>query len=314
MQRIFLLAVFAARLPVICCAQQPSPSFAETLAGMSRPDRATRHAAFDNIYGIIMAGQDPDKAGDYSEILANFFARYPQWAEAIKVGLIGLLSADSPAFEDPAAQPGTEAENDTLYWATEIYLVAALQDDRAIPALVGAGSNSAAMGRVLDYGRKALPLVLKELDNPDRFVQSFAFSIAAEIMRADSDPVMHAELLRLVTAGLINQNDLIRRDALWVIEERMPISDQRQLIPALERVARKDPSRGGEPRYPNRIAARRLLDAIKGPPRRHRIALSATAVWWQIATAAHHCKNLSGEYTISGGRRKRRHFCSAAWL
>lgn len=116
---------------------------------MQSPDRPIRQAGLEDLWKIIF-----QESGDFaglSDGLNSFFVRNPQLADAVRLGLIQSLAAENKRIWDlkssarnPAIAATPEPESDEAegaedeFYPTVIELVAALDDERTIPALVGA--------------------------------------------------------------------------------------------------------------------------------------------------------------------------------
>ena len=269
MQLTLCLCVFASALPAVAEAQQSASlgsRVSAVLARVASSDLTTREAAFDDMLTLIYEGQKQNRASGDTDALANFLASHPDQAGRVKLGLINLLNADNGLFMDPKTPPGTYTEGDTEHYAEVVDAVSSLNDERAIPALVGAMTTGGmATGGLLKYGQKSLGPVLEKLGDPDPMVRSSAIDVAVAILLMTDDPASHARILALVKPALKDSEFLIRTSAISAIER---LSDREQFVPALEELAQHDPFKlpgraddGGE-LYPIRLKAKRLLDEI----------------------------------------------------
>ena len=231
---------------------------------MASQDMATRHAGLDNFIKMISKGQELAFDPEYPRVLATFFDQHPDQIEPVKLGLIDLLQADNNAFTDRKAAPGTYTERDTEHWATAIGLVSSLNDERAIPVLVGAMTTGGmAMNGILKYGQKALEPVLSKLNDPDPLVRSRALATAIVILQMKNDRASHARVVSIIRAGLTDVEFLVRSSALGAIET---LADKAQFVPALQGIRDHDPFIvPGQTNYPLRTRADRLLQEITKP-------------------------------------------------
>ena len=275
MRLTLCLCVFASALPAVAEVQQSASlgsRVSGVLARMASPDLETREAAFDDMVTLIYEGQKQDRGSGDTDALASFLASHPDQADRVKLGLINLLNADNGLFMDPKTPPGKYTEGDTEHYAEVVDAVSVLNDERAIPALVGAMTTGGmAVGGLLKYGQKSLGPVLEKLGDPNPLVRSEAINTAVTILLMKDDAAAHARILALIQPALKDNEFLIRSSAIFAIER---LKDREQFMPALEELAQHDPFKlpgkaddGGE-LYPIRLQAKRLLDEIAkhGPP------------------------------------------------
>lgn len=231
------------------------------LARMTSPDLRIREAAFNDLQTAI--SQDQKQADDYPDALAAFLARHLDEADRIKVGLINLLRSDNDLFVNSGApRNASYTEDDSEHYARVIEAVVALDDERAIPSLVGAMSTGGIASRgLLRYGEKALGPVMDQLNVPDPLIRSSAVSVAAAILRTMTDAAAHAQMLALIQDALADPEFLVRSAAVYAIDNLS--WDRRQFAPVLEKIARQDPFIApGQTDYPLRVRAKKLLESI----------------------------------------------------
>jgi len=263
------LQTYVCLLSAACHAQQPATldsKITSTLTRMTSKDVATRNTALDDLVVLIAEGQQLGFDPVYGDVLATFLKRYPEQANRVKLGLI--LQMGNDAFINDKNAPGTYTEHDSEHYAQTIGMVASLDDDRAIPALVGAmttgGMASAGVGK---YGQKALGPVLSQLNNPDPLVRSTAVSMAITILRIKNDRASQSQILGLIRTAIRDPEYVLRSSAVSAIEN---LSDQKQfvsalqdLMPALQDMSRHDPYLSSfANRYPLRERATKLLEKI----------------------------------------------------
>ena len=209
---------------------------------------------------MISEGQKLEFDPVYPPLLANFFARYPDQADRLKMGLINLLKADDDAFIKFG--PGAYTEDDSEHYAQAIDLVSSLDDERAIPALVGAMTTGGmATGGLLKYGQKALGPVLNELNDKNPLVRSTAVAMAIAILKMKNDPSSLAQILGLIRMAIRDPEFLLRSAALYAIDDLA--EDREEFVPVLQDMAEHDPfTISRENRYPMRDRAKSLLEKI----------------------------------------------------
>ncbi len=212
---------------------------------------------------VIAEGQKLGHDPAYGDVLAAFLKRHPEQANRITLGLIGLLQMGNEAFINDKSPPTAYTENDSEHYAQAIGIVASLDDERTIPALVGAMTTGGmAAGGLLKYGPKALGPVLKELNNPNPLIRSSAVSAAIAILKRNNDSTSHAQNLRLIQGAINDKEFLLRSSALWAIDG-LAKEDQGQFLPALRRMAQQDPfSTTDGRRYELRDRSQKILDKI----------------------------------------------------
>jgi len=251
-------------ISVVCRAQQPAAlenQIADVLARMASKEVATRNAALENLIAVIAEGHQLGFDPAYGDVLATFLKRHAAQADRVKLGLIDLLNRGNDAFVNASPVPAIYTENDSEHYAISIEMVASLNDERAIPALVGAMTTGGMATRgLLKYGDKALGPVLGELNNPNPLVRGSAFRTGIEILKIKNDAVSHARVLGMIRAAIVDQTSLIRDNALWAIERLAP-EDQGQFLAVLQEMAQGDPFFNSD-HYPLRDRARNLLEMV----------------------------------------------------
>ena len=231
------------------------------LVRMASSDRGTRNSAFDDLIGVITEGQQVGFDPEYSRFLDAFLARHPEQADRVKLGLINLLKADNV---DTTPQPAEDtSEDNSDHYAQAIEIVASLDDERAIPALIGAMTTGGmATEGLMKYGPKALRPVLSELNSSNSLVRVSAFMTAFKILKGTSDGASHVQMLSLIHTAITDADGLMRETALWAIEN-LATGDQGQFVPVLQEMAERDPFiLPGQTHYRLRDRAKKLLDKI----------------------------------------------------
>lgn len=273
----FLLA--ALTMSVIAGAQRSAPidsKVSSIIDRMKDRDLSERESAFDDMMKVVseeQASEEQNQAelSGRANVLTSFFTLHPDQAEKIKLGLIQLLNSEDDEFvKRKNAAPGRHTEEDGEYYAEVIGTVSSLDDERAIPALVGAMTTGGMAQRgLLKYGDRALEPVLAQLKNPDPLVRSVAVSAGVHILRKHDDPASRVRIRDIIQSSLKDSNLVVRGSAVQEIE---CIDERVEFVPLLEKLAVTDPAKlpgraldggDGEEFYPVRYDARRVLRDIQ---------------------------------------------------
>jgi hypothetical protein len=258
-------------ISMVCRAQESvslDSQVTTVLGRMANSDMATRHAGFDDFIKMISDGKKLGFDPEYPNILATFLARHPDQADRVTLGLVNLLQADDNAFTDRKIAPGTYRENDSEHWAAVLDLVSCLNDERTIPALVGAmTAGGGSCKGLLQYGQKPLGPVLSKLNDPDPLVRSRALGVGITILRMKNDAASQAQILSLIRTAVHDSEYALRSAALYQIDnlhdQKQFVPALREFVPALQDMAQRDPfSIPRENRYPLRDRAKKLLEEI----------------------------------------------------
>ena len=178
---------------------------------------------------------------DTAETLSNFFARRPQQANEVKLSLIKLLKTEDNTFVARTnAKPGTYTEEDGEYYAQVIDTVSSLDDERVIPALVGAITTGGMAQRgLLQYGDKALVPVLDQLKNPDA-VRATALGMGIKLLEKHNDLASHVHITDLILSSLRDSDGVVRGHAVREID---CLADREDFLSALQQIAKADPDK-----------------------------------------------------------------------
>ncbi|HXY23038.1 MAG TPA: HEAT repeat domain-containing protein [Candidatus Acidoferrum sp.] len=250
----------------------PTSTVSVALTRMQSKNLRTREAGFDELMTALASdeggqAQPPDTA----EVLTRFFSGHPSQAEQVKVGLIRLLEKENKTFiTDKSVPPGSYTEDDSEYYASVIDAVSSLNDDRTIPALVGAMTTGGMAQRgLLKYGDKALGPVLEQLKNPDALVRASALGMSITLLEARNDPESHKRTVDLIRSALADSASVVRAHA---VREIGCLNERQEFVPTLENIAKTDPEKfpgkaldggDGEEFYPVRYDAQRVLRDIQ---------------------------------------------------
>lgn len=240
----------------------------DILNRMKSTDLPTREAAFSDMNSLVSRDQLQGSVKSERGI-RGFLVRHPEQADSVKLGLIHLLSSENDLFVR-SKNPGPLTEEDGEYYAEVIDVVSSLDDERAIPALVGAMTTGGMAQRaLLRYGTKSLGSVLEQLTNPDPLVRSVAVSTGIHILRKGTDPSSRKQIDDIVKLSLKDPDLVVRGSAVQEID---CLGDREEFVPTLEQLAKNDPAKlpgkaldggdGGE-FYPVRYDARRILRDIQ---------------------------------------------------
>jgi len=255
-------------------AQQASnnPNLSDIVSRMENADLSARQAAFNDLTTRIASEEHSYSQGEpSSDALRKFFARHPDQADKIKLALIHLLDTENhPIIQDKNPSPNADAEEESEHYSALIDTVASLDDERAIPALIGAMTTGGMAERgLLKYGDNALGPLRDALKNPDALVRATALGISLTILKKKKDPASHSEVVSLIHVSLKDSSFVVRGHAVQEID---CLDDRRDFVPILEQIAKTDPDKmpgkaldggDGDEFYPVRYDARRVLRDIE---------------------------------------------------
>ena len=202
----------------------------------------------------------------------EFFSRHPDKVEQVKVGLIQLLMKENGTFiaSDKKAPLRNLTEEDGEYYAEVIDVVSSLNDERSIPALVGAMTTGGMAQRgLLKYGDKALEPALEQLKNPDALVRAVALGMSVTLLEKRNDPTSRKRAVDIIRSSLTDSAAVVRGHA---VREIGCLDERQEFLPILEKIAKTDPERlpgkaldggDGDEFYPVRYDARAVLRDIK---------------------------------------------------
>jgi hypothetical protein len=242
---------------------------------MKSADLHTKIVAFDELMTVVQSeasGQQAVESESRADILSGFLARNPEQSEAVKLGLIQMLTAENHLFIESKVPPPAAHEEDDVsgHYADLIYVVSSLDDERTIPALIGAMTTGGMAQRGLQkYGDKALGPVTQQLKNPDALVRATALEVSVGLLRMHDDVAAKTRVRELLLASISDPEPVVRRQAIRNID---CLEERQEFVPILEQVAKTDPVKrpgkaddGGETDgfYPVRFEARRALRHIR---------------------------------------------------
>jgi hypothetical protein len=206
-----LVLLAALQLP----AQQttgPHPTVSGVVQGMKSPKWGQRSEAF----------------GEAAELLASSDTS-PKDADLLRLGIIQLLSHENKGGlkepDDVKAENYGEGygENKSEYYAGLIEFVASFNDERAIPALLGAaGSGGMATRAVARFGKRALsPIFAQERGQDPRRAEGALFVIRDMLeFGLVSDPDSQLRIKNALRSALGSPDGSVRYSAMAAIAIR----------------------------------------------------------------------------------------------
>jgi len=199
-------------------------------------------------------------------------------SERLELGIIQLLITenalanvpDDEAVKRSAKMAKGEVETeDEEYYPSLVGFVANMNDERAIPALVGAMpyANDAA-GALLRFGDKAVGPVLDQLKSRNALLRTSALNMAIS-MEGRNQSVSPPRIREMLRSALADPVAVVRSNA---VDEIACLDDRKDFVPTLEKLAKTDPVHwkgreddgvDGDQFYPVRFDARRALREIQ---------------------------------------------------
>jgi hypothetical protein len=251
---------------------QQSPSLdarvSHILARMKDKHLSTREAAFSDMMGLLSEERPQAWESGQAEVIASFFARHPDQADRVKLGLIQLLGLENETFTK--GKPGSLTEDDTDYYAEVVRTVSTLNDERNIPALTGAMTTGGmAQQAIYQHGDKALAPVLEQLKSSDPLAQSSALRMSFALLAKRGGPASLAQIRALILAYVKAPSEPSRRIAVQEID---CLDDRQNFVPLLTEISRTDPEKrpgkalddgDADGFYPVRADARQVLRDIQ---------------------------------------------------
>lgn len=199
-------------------------------------------------------------------------------SECIKLGIIQLLIKENGLANVPDDEQakwaakmakGEVETEDEEYYPSLVGFVADMNDERAIPALVGATPYASdATGALLRFGDKAVGPILDQLKSRNALLRVSALSMAID-MEGQNGSVSPARIKEMLWAALTDPDSVVRSHAVNEIACR---DDRQDFVPVIEKLAKTDPVHfkgreddgvDGDQFYPVRFDARRALGTIK---------------------------------------------------
>ena len=224
---------------VLAMAQQASsarPAVASVLGRMKSPSRAERARASD----------------EASDLLGSTNAS-PDDVDQLRLGIIQLLIKENNGGlkePDDGAKQGSvnsngagdegDGEEESDYYSGLIGFVADLNDERAIPALLGAaGTGGMATRGIARFGKKALDPTLKQTGSQDSDLAHGAVFVIREMVKMHTvgDPDSHLRIKSALRSALASPKYRVREAAIGAIEY---LDDREEFVPILKEIAERD--------------------------------------------------------------------------
>jgi hypothetical protein len=267
-------AFLALAIATLTSAQEPPlirGRVEDILARMKSTQLSARERAFDDLMLLVSEDDHQTRVGGSASTLATFLVRHPDQADSVKLGLIQLLSSSNDLFVvGKNVENEVYTENDSGHYADFIDTVASLDDERAIPALVGAMTTGGIAKRgLLKYGDKALGPVMEQLKNEDPLVRAAALGMSISLLKPKKDSPSRQRVLELVRSALADPASVVRGHAIREID---CLEERQEFLPVLKQMSRDDPEKfprrtaDGSPAqdfYPVRYDAQRVLGDIR---------------------------------------------------
>jgi hypothetical protein len=180
----------------------------------------------------------------------------PQEDERLRLGMIQLLLKESTGgLKEPDDEPQADApENDDGYHGEEkgdyysglISVVAGMNDERAIPALLAAaGSGGIATRPIAGFGKKALDATLAQIESKDPDRATGALHVVRDMLefRTVSDAESLVRIKNTLRSALSSPEYRVRMNAMASIEY-LQDRDREEFVPILREIAAHDPYNG----------------------------------------------------------------------
>lgn len=238
------------------------------LVQMGSENQPIRKAAFREMLNLVLQGKSPGEVSLYPEALSGFFSKNHDEADRVRTGFVHLLATENAVIHSGPQINSTRTEDDSEYYAQVIAVVSSLNDEQAIPALMGAITSGGMATRGLArFGDKTLGPVLDQLQNQDPMTRSASLFTVRNMlkMRTLTSPSSHDRVRSAIRSSLEDPESVVRSSAISALEY---LDSREEFVLALKVLAEHDPAKlpgsaddGGE-LYPVRLKARRLLNKI----------------------------------------------------
>jgi hypothetical protein len=237
-------------------AQQPNtvPPVSRTLEDMKSRAWTERSQAFDKASELLASGK-----------------LSPSDSDRVKLGIIQLLIAENTRANVPDNETLKHEDevDDEEYYPSLISFVVGMNDERAIPALVGAMPYASdAAGALQRFGDKAVGPILDQLKSRNALLRASVLSMAVT-MEGQNAAVSQPRIREMLRAALTDPDSAVRGTA---VNEIACLDDRQDFVPLLDKLAKTDPAHfkgreddgvDGDQFYPVRFDARRALRAIQ---------------------------------------------------
>lgn len=252
---------------------------------LSAQQTGTTHPAVSSVLDRMNSASrtEREKAfGEAGELLGSD-ATSPPDVNRLHLGIIRLLLRENSESlkeqnEVKEASPANgeagvvEDEEESDYYSVLVSFVADLNDERAIPALLGAANTGGIATRgVARFGKRALDPTLAQVRGANADLAEGALWVIRDMLefRLVRDPESHLRIKDALRSALRSSQFGVRVSAMGAIEY---LDDREEFVPLLKEVAERDPVKiagqrpddGGDNGefYPARFDARRLLRKI----------------------------------------------------
>jgi len=161
--------------------------------------------------------------------------------ERLRLGVIQLLVMENND-RTPVAND-SEGEENGEYHASLIGFVAGLNDERAIPALLGAvNTGGIACRGVARFGKKALDPTLLQVKGQDSEMATGALFVIRDMLELHtvSDAESRLRIKAAVRSALASPDGGVRDSAIVVSEY---LDDREEFVPVLKEIAEHDPEK-----------------------------------------------------------------------
>jgi hypothetical protein len=249
---ILLASVGLAQLHAARSQVMSEATLETSLRAFSASSWNERAVAFYTILASAAPRGFRENAAAVRKGLLTFLEEHSQKSDQIKRALIGLLETENTQAR-PNATPRL-TEQYTAYWGDVAGAVAALRDDRAIPALVAIiSSGDLVTDGLAALGSRAVPAVVGRIDDPDPIVRQSVARMLSEVLdpaigSVPTDPASTDVVKKALIHCAADSNEWVRVSALPGLG-RLPGNDVTGL---LRRIAETDPFvRAGRPGEPS---------------------------------------------------------------
>ncbi len=262
MRAVFFAAIIFVSVNQLTAQEMShTPSTSDMLVGMKSSKWIDRSKAFEQASEALA-----------SERLSS------NDSERLKLAIIQLLMKENDLANIPDDEQakwsaklakGEVETEDEEYYPSLISFVVGINDERAIPALIGAMPYASdATGALLRFGNKALGPILEQLKSRNALLRISALEMAIT-MEGQNELVSPARIREMLRSALNDPDSGVRGHA---VNEIACLDDRQDFVPILEKVAKTDPVHykgreddgvDGDQFYPVRFDARRALRQIK---------------------------------------------------
>jgi hypothetical protein len=229
-----ILIAMSVYLAVTCLAiaQQPNtvrPTVSDVLDRMTSKTWTERSNAFSEATDLM--GSADTSAGDIDRLRLAIIQLLVHENNG------GLKEPDNVAPENYTEGYG---EDKAEYYAGLISFVAELNDERAIPALLGAaGSGGMATRAVARFGKRALDPTLTQLKSQNSDLASGASFVVMQILKlhTTSDSDSHLRIKDALKSALVSPDYRTRANAMYPVEY---LDDREEFVAILQDIAAHD--------------------------------------------------------------------------